>query len=471
MKYYLNSIEETLKDTGSSLQGLTQAEAERRLSQNGKNKLAEGKKESLAHMFLRQLADPMIIILIVAAAVSAVISVTQGESFADVIIIGAVVLLNAVLGVYQESKAEKAIEALQQMTAATSKVIRDGVLRVVKSEDLVKGDIVVLEAGDSVPADARVIECASLKTEESALTGESLPVNKTDKPIAAHGDGNVPLGDRSNMVYMGSTAVYGRGRAVITLDKNKKHDIEIVIDRLIVRPDALSRLTDSVETALRLGDNLVIVSVVGGEDMLFSQLYACPVCGISVEELTPRMFSFNNPYGACPCCSGLGFMTTVDPAAVIPDDSKTLNEGAIRVSGWDSAESGGAMARMYLEALSRHYGFSLDEPVKNLSKAHIDLILYGTKGEKIKCEYERDGRRGSFSSPFEGIVTNLERRYRETSSDLSKESLEEYMLPQGLYRIHRRKPRDHSPDPRHVQRRFRQKVHPGGIRLPPAQRL
>ncbi|MBR5379259.1 MAG: excinuclease ABC subunit UvrA [Clostridia bacterium] len=211
------------------------------------------------------------------------------------------------------------------------------------------------------------------------------------------------------------------------LDKNKKHDIEIVIDRLIVRPDALSRLTDSVETALRLGDNLVIVSVVDGEDMLFSQLYACPVCGISVEELTPRMFSFNNPYGACPCCSGLGFMTTVDPSAVIPDDSKTLNEGAIRVSGWDSAESGGAMARMYLEALSRHYGFSLDEPVKNLSKAHIDLILYGTKGEKIRCEYERDGRRGSFSSPFEGIVTNLERRYRETSSDLSKESLEEYM--------------------------------------------
>ena len=211
------------------------------------------------------------------------------------------------------------------------------------------------------------------------------------------------------------------------LDKNKKHDIAIVIDRLAVRPDALSRLTDSVETALRLGDNLVIVSVADGEDMLFSQLYACPVCGISVEELTPRMFSFNNPYGACPCCSGLGFMTTVDPAAVIPDDSKSLNEGAIRVSGWDSAESGGAMARMYLEALSRHYGFSLDEPVKNLSRQHIDLILYGTKGEKIKCEYERDGRKGSFSSPFEGIVTNLERRYRETSSDLSKESLEEYM--------------------------------------------
>ena len=216
MKYYLSSVEETLKDTGSSLQGLTGAEAEKRLSQNGKNKLAEGKKESLAHMFLRQLADPMIIILIVAAVVSAVISVTQGESFADVIIIGAVVLLNAVLGVYQESKAEKAIEALQQMTAATSKVIRDGVLRVVKSEDLVKGDVVVLEAGDSVPADARVIECASLKTEESALTGESLPVNKTDRPLTAHGDGNVPLGDRSNMVYMGSTCVYGRGRAVIT---------------------------------------------------------------------------------------------------------------------------------------------------------------------------------------------------------------------------------------------------------------
>ncbi len=212
-----------------------------------------------------------------------------------------------------------------------------------------------------------------------------------------------------------------------SLDKNKKHDIELVIDRLIVRPDMLTRLTDSVETALKLGDNLMLASVVDGEEMLFSLSYACPDCGISLEELTPRMFSFNNPYGACPTCSGLGYLTTVDPSQIIPDDTKSLNEGAIRVSGWDSGEGGGAMARMYLEALSKRYGFSLDAPVRELSKEQLNVILYGTKGEKLRCEYERDGRKSSFTSPFEGIVTNLERRYRESSSDVSKEAIEEYM--------------------------------------------
>ena len=216
MKYYLKPIDETLSDLGTGLSGLSSAEAEKRLSENGKNKLAEAKKESIIHMFFRQLADPMIIILIVAPIISAVIAITQKESFADVIIIGVVVILNAVLGVYQENKAEKAIEALQQMTAATSKVIRDGVLRVIKSEDLVVGDIIVLEAGDSVPADARIIECASMKAEESALTGESVPVNKTVMTLSAKEDGNVPLGDRTIMVYMGSTIVYGHGKAVIT---------------------------------------------------------------------------------------------------------------------------------------------------------------------------------------------------------------------------------------------------------------
>lgn len=216
MKYYLHEIDDTLADLGTGRAGLSTSEAGARLAKNGKNKLAEAKKESLVHMFFRQLADPMIIILIVAAVISAVIAVTQKESFADVIIIGVVVILNAVLGVYQESKAEKAIEALQQMTAATSKVIRDGVLRVIKSEDLVVGDVIVLEAGDSVPADARIIECASMKAEESALTGESVPVNKTVMTLKAKEDGNVPLGDRTNMVYMGSTIVYGHGKAVIT---------------------------------------------------------------------------------------------------------------------------------------------------------------------------------------------------------------------------------------------------------------
>ena len=216
MKHYLHSVEDVFLETGSCENGLSGAEAEERLLKNGKNKLAEAKKESLFRKFLRQLSDPMIIILIVAAAISAVLAVVENESFADVIIIGAVVLINAVLGVYQESKAEAAIEALQKMTAATSKVIRDGVLRIVKSEDLVVGDIIVLEAGDSVPADARIFECASMKVEEAALTGESVPVNKTVRTLEAGENGEVALGDRRNMVYMGSTVVYGRGKAVVT---------------------------------------------------------------------------------------------------------------------------------------------------------------------------------------------------------------------------------------------------------------
>ncbi|MBR7040357.1 MAG: excinuclease ABC subunit UvrA [Clostridia bacterium] len=211
------------------------------------------------------------------------------------------------------------------------------------------------------------------------------------------------------------------------LDKNKKHDIEIVVDRLVLREGVLSRLSDSVETALKLGGGLCLAAFVDGEEILFSMNYACPDCGISIEELSPRMFSFNNPYGACPVCGGLGYLTTVDINSVIPDPDKSLNEGAIRVSGWDSGEGGGQMARMYLEGLARHYGFSMDAPVKTLDKTQLDAILYGTKGEKINCEYERDGRRGSFNVPFEGIITNLERRFRETDSDFSREGISEYM--------------------------------------------
>ncbi len=214
--YYLKSSEECLKELSSGPEGLSSSEAEERLLKNGKNKLKEAKKESLLHMFLRQLADPMIIILIVAAAISLVIAIVEKESFADVIIIGVVVLLNAILGVYQENKAEAAVEALREMTAATSKVIRDNVLHVVKSEDLTVGDVIALEAGDAVPADARIIESASLKVEESALTGESVPSDKHDGVLQPGANGTVPLGDRSNMVYMGSTVVYGRGRAVVT---------------------------------------------------------------------------------------------------------------------------------------------------------------------------------------------------------------------------------------------------------------
>ena len=217
MNYYLKSVEESFESTASSVNGLSSAEAQKRLEQNGKNKLAEGKKDSLLKRFLSQLADPMIIILIVAAVISAVTAALSGDKggYADVVIIMVVVIINAVLGVYQEAKAEKAIEALQEIAAATSKVIRDGKLIDVKTEDIVIGDVVVLEAGDSVPADCRIFENASLKIEEAALTGESVPVNKTADVISAEGEDEVPLGDRKNMCYMGSNVVYGRGKALV----------------------------------------------------------------------------------------------------------------------------------------------------------------------------------------------------------------------------------------------------------------
>lgn len=217
MKHYCEDIQNVLKETGSSADGISTTEAEKRLAENGKNKLAEGKKDSLLKRFVNQLMDPMILILLAAAAISGVLAVVEGESFADVIIILAVVIINAVLGVYQESKAEKAIEALQEMSAATSKVLRDGKIAIVHSEDLVVGDVVLLEAGDAVPADGRLIENASLKVEEAALTGESVPVTKfIDIINLTDSSKDVPLGDRKNMVYMGSAIVYGRGKAVIT---------------------------------------------------------------------------------------------------------------------------------------------------------------------------------------------------------------------------------------------------------------
>lgn len=216
MKEYLQKAEEVLKAQKVTEMGLTTEEAERRLSTNGKNKLEEGKRESLLSRFFKQLADPMILILIAAAAVSGITAAYSGESFADVIIILAVVLINAVLGVVQESKAEKAIAALQEIAAATSKVIRDGHQRTIRSEELVVGDIIVLEAGDSVPADARIIECASMKVEEAALTGESVPVTKKADVLLVEEGKDVSLGDRKNMLYMGSIVVYGRGKAVVT---------------------------------------------------------------------------------------------------------------------------------------------------------------------------------------------------------------------------------------------------------------
>ncbi len=219
-KFYSLTGDEVLAEVNSTAEGLSSEEAERRLAENGKNKLAEGRKTPLWKRFLQQLADPMIIILLVAALISLVVSFAgpaEEREFADVIIILAVVIINAVLGVVQESKAEAAIEALKQMTAATTKVLRDGKQITIKSEDLVVGDVILLEAGDAVPADARILECASLKCEEAAMTGESVPVEKSVGVIPPREDGReIPLGDRKNMVYMGGTAVYGRATAVIT---------------------------------------------------------------------------------------------------------------------------------------------------------------------------------------------------------------------------------------------------------------
>ena len=214
MKEYLESQEEVLKGLGTTAEGLSAADAQSRLEKHGKNKLDEKKKKSLAAAFLEKLADPMLIILMIAAVLSVLTSSLSGETeWSDAIIILVVVLINAVLGVVQESKAEKAIEALQQMSKAKTRVRRDGKIVQIESENLVPGDIVLLEAGDSVPADGRLLKTASLKAEEAALTGESVPSDKHEEKL----EGNeVPLGDRKNMVYMGSTIVYGHGEAVVT---------------------------------------------------------------------------------------------------------------------------------------------------------------------------------------------------------------------------------------------------------------
>lgn len=212
----------------------------------------------------------------------------------------------------------------------------------------------------------------------------------------------------------------------IKLDKNKKHNIEIVVDRLVVKPDIRKRLADSMETAMGLTSGIVMVNIINGEDLMFSQNFACPDCGISIEELAPRMFSFNNPFGACPTCSGLGTLLNIDPDLVVPDQSKSLNQGAISVGGFNFENEEG-YSRMYIEALSQHYGFSLDTPYRDLPKEIRDIILYGTKGEKVQVKYAREYGSGTFNSAFEGVITSIERRYKETSSEGMKLYYEEFM--------------------------------------------
>lgn len=214
----------------------------------------------------------------------------------------------------------------------------------------------------------------------------------------------------------------------IKLDKNKKHNIEVIVDRIVVKEGVGQRLSDSIETALALSDGIIFIDVIDGEEMMFSQNYACPDCGISIEELAPRMFSFNNPFGACPTCTGLGVLMEIDPDIIIPNKELSLSEGALKVTGWNATKSdAGSMAGMYFTALAKHYKFSLDTPVKDLPKDIIDKILYGTGKEKIEVHYAREYGNGTFKMAFEGIIRNLERRYRETSSEAMKAEIEQYM--------------------------------------------
>lgn len=213
----------------------------------------------------------------------------------------------------------------------------------------------------------------------------------------------------------------------IKLEKNKKHSIEIIVDRLIIRPDIRQRLTDSVETAAKLSGGLVIVNLLREEkDLSFSQNYACEDCGISMEELTPRMFSFNNPFGACPTCTGLGSQLKADPALIIQDGDKSILDGAISASGWNNIRGDG-ISRMYFDALSKKYKFSLTEPWDSLSDEAKNIILYGTKGELLELHYDQPRGKGVLKQAFEGICNNIERRYKETQSDASRKELEELM--------------------------------------------
>ena len=213
----------------------------------------------------------------------------------------------------------------------------------------------------------------------------------------------------------------------ISMDKNKKHNIEIVIDRLIIKPDLHSRLADSIETAATLAGGIVIIDVIGGEELTFSQNYACPEHGISVEELSPRMFSFNNPFGACSKCSGLGTFMHIDPNFVVADKSLSLREGAIQVSGWGSVNKDNSIATMYYNALGKEYGFTIDTPFKDISKEGQKAILYGTGDKKLRMERTTDYGGGYYNTAFEGIINNLERRYTSSSSEFVRTEIETVM--------------------------------------------
>ena len=212
----------------------------------------------------------------------------------------------------------------------------------------------------------------------------------------------------------------------LQIDRKKKHNVEIIVDRLVIKDDIRSRLTESVEIALKYANNIVLIDIIGDKEMLFSQNYACPDCNISFEELSPRMFSFNNPFGACPSCTGIGYLMKMDEDLIIPDKNKTLYDG-VKAFGASTMKRGDTMARMYFESIGRHYGVDIKVPIKELPKDFLNKILYGTGDEKIDFEYESAAGIRKFTTPFEGVIPTLERRYRETKSQGMRTFYELYM--------------------------------------------
>ncbi len=219
--------------------------------------------------------------------------------------------------------------------------------------------------------------------------------------------------------------MYELGEDEINIDKKKKHNIEIVVDRIVVKDEIRGRITDSVETALKAANKLVLVDVIGGDEILFSQSYACPDCNISIEELTPRMFSFNNPQGACPLCGGIGTLMKMDPDLVMPNHNLSMVDGGIKAMGWSQAKD--SMGLMYIYSLGKHYGVDVTKPIKDLPEDFVNKVLYGTGDEKIDFKYEGSTGTRSFTAPFEGLINTLERRYKETSSNGMREFYEHYM--------------------------------------------
>lgn len=433
MQEYLRSGKVVLEEQHTSENGLSGQEAAKRLEENGKNKLIEGKQITIWERFIKQLADPMIIILIAAAVVSGITAVYAGESFADVIIIMAVVIINAVLGVVQESKAEKAIAALQEIAAATSKVIRDGHQLTIRSEELVVGDIIILEAGDAVPADARIIECASMKVEEAALTGESVPSTKTDDVLLAENGKDVPLGDRKNMVYMGSTVVYGRGRAIVT-GAGMDTEMGKIADSLAKAEEGQTPLQlklnqlSKILSFIVLGICVVIFAVdmfrmypnISGNGMLDTFMVAVSLAVAAIPEGLAAVVTIVLSIGVTKMSKKnavirkLTAVETLGCAQIIcSDKTGTLTQNKMTV-----VEYKGSDEKMLAKAMALCSDAQLDEDNKAIGEpTECALVNYAYKNDmpkgNLNKEYERIGE-----APFDSMRKMMSTVHKQTDGSI-----------------------------------------------------